>query len=157
MSEDINELFMQKRLHWKKRCSIINFIQAFGIVFVVTFFVGCVDYKLSESIWVNASFVEKDGLQGNLVRVLHFKSIDSVDYYCLVKTDTGMVVHPFKYASGIYAQSGNPKKEANIAVKFTTIKGNPLDFRGMYHKSEVMILVSNDTLLFGCWKNKKKQ
>lgn len=120
---------------------------------------GCVDYKLSGSIWANASHVEKDGMQGDLVRVLNFKSIDSIDYYCFVKTDTGMLVSPFKYAGGVYAQSGNPRKEANIAMRLTGINGEVLPFHGLYHKADAMMLISNDSVIrvFGRWKNDKKR
>ena len=120
-------------------------------------FSGCVNYNLNQSMWINTSFVENEGVQGDLVRVLHFKTIDSVDYYCSVSADTGMIVSPFKYADGVYAQSGNPRKEANVVMKLTSIKGESLPFHGMYHKDDAMLLISNDTVVrvFGRLKNKK--
>lgn len=120
-------------------------------------FSGCVNYNLNQSIWVNTSFVENGGVQGDLVRILHFRTVDSVDYYCSVSADTGMIVSPFKYADGAYAQSGNPRKEANVVMKLTSIKGESLPFYGMYHKDDAMILMSNDTVVrvFGRLKNKK--
>lgn len=128
------------------------------VTFVALFLIGCVDYQLSDSVWLNTSYVEKDGVKGDLVRVLHFKSIDSVDYYCLVKSDTGMVVTPFRYACGLYVNMGNPRKEANVAMKMTNINGKSLVFQGMYHKADAMVLISNDTIMrvFGKWQAKKK-
>lgn len=121
-------------------------------------FSGCANYNLNQSVWVNTSFVENSGARGNLMRVLYFKTVDSVDYYCLVSADTGMIVSPFKYANGAYAQSGNPRKEANVVMKLTSIKGEPLPFHGKYHKDDAMILMSNDTVVrvFGRLKNKKQ-
>lgn len=120
-------------------------------------FSGCVNYNLNQSIWVNTSFVKNGGVQGDLVRVLHFRTVDSVDFYCSVNSDTGLIVSPFKYAEGVYAQSGNPRKEANVVMKLTNVKGESLPFHGVYHKSDAMILMSNDTVVrvFGRWKNKK--
>lgn len=132
-----------------------NLLVAFAALLVW----GCVDYKLSDSIWANSSHVEKDGVHGDLIRILHFKSVDSVDYYCLVKSDTGMIVTPFRYAGGMYAQSGNPRKEANVAMKLISIRGEALPFHGVYHKAEAMLLMSNDTVVrvFGRLKNKGKR
>ena len=129
------------------------------VAFVALLLCGCVDYQLSDSVWANTSHVEKDGVSGDLIRVLHFKSVDSVDYYCLVKSDTGMIVTPFRYASGMYAQSGNPRKEANVAMKLTSIRGEALPFHGVYHKADAMLLMSNDTVMrvFERLKNKGKR
>ena len=120
---------------------------------------GCVDYKLSGSIWANTSHVEKDGVQGDLISVLQFKSVDSVDYYCFVKSDTGMIVRPFKYAGGMYAQSGNPRKEANVVMKLISIRGEALPFYGVYHKADAMLLMSSDTVMrvFERLENKGKR
>lgn len=137
-----------------KECKIKILYLILPLAFI---FSGCANYNLNQSIWINTSMVENNGVKGDLIRVLYFKTVDSVDYYCSVSADTGMIVSPFKYADGAYAQSGNPRKEANVVMKLTNVKGESLPFHGVYHKADAMILMSNDTVVrvFGRLKNKK--
>ena len=101
-------------------------------------------YNLNKTVWYNLSLVEKDGVKGNLTTSLYFLSADTVDIYSSVMTDTTLVVKPFKYASGIYSISGNPKKEAKISITAETIDKSIVKYNGAYHKAEAMILVSQD-------------
>lgn len=118
---------------------------------------SCASYKLEKSIWYNPSLVEKDGVKGILTTSLYFLSADTVDIYSSVMVDTILVVKPFKYASGTYSISGNPKKEAKISIKAVTIDKNTVEYSGAYHKAEAMILVSQDSIskVYGKLPNSK--
>lgn len=114
--------------------------------FIVFLFSSCASYKLDKSVWYNLSLVEKDGVKGDMTTSLYFLSADTVDIYTSVMVDTTLVVKPFKYASGTYSVSGNPKKEAKINITAVTLDKKTVKYSGAFHKAEAMILVSQDSI-----------
>ena len=117
---------------------------AVGILCLMT---SCATYKLDKSVWYNLSLVEKEGRKAMMATSLYFFSSDTVDIYCSVRKDTMMIVEPFKYASGIYSISGDPRKEAKIKIEAETIDGKLLKYDGAYYKSEAMYLLSPDSVI----------
>lgn len=107
---------------------------------------SCAGYKLDKTIWYNPSLIENNGVKGVVTTSLYFLSTDTVDIYSSVIVDTALIVKPFKYASGTYSVSGNPKKEAKISITAVTLDKNTIEYNGAFHKAEAMILVSQDSI-----------
>jgi len=107
---------------------------------------SCASYKLDKTIWYSPSVVEKEKIKGVLTTSLYFLSGNTVDIYSSVMVDTTLIVKPFKYASGTYSVSGNPKKEAKISITAVTLEKNTIEYNGAFHKAEAMILVSQDSI-----------
>jgi hypothetical protein len=107
---------------------------------------SCASYKLDKTVWYNLSPAEKDGVKGNVVTSLYFMSDSIVDIYSSVLVDTTLVVKPFKYATGTYSITGNPKKQAQIAIKAVTLQKETVKYNGAFHKAEAMVLVSQDSI-----------
>lgn len=119
-------------------------IAVLGVICLIT---SCATtYKLDKTVWYNTSLVERDGTKAIMTTSLYFFSSDTVDFYSSVRVDSTMVVTPFKYATGTYSTSGDPKKEAKIKIDARTIDDKNLKFEGAYHKSEAMYLVSPDSV-----------
>lgn len=120
---------------------------------------SCASYKLEKTAWSTLSGAEKDGQRGTLVTNLIFKSSEDVDIFNAVVVDNSYVVTPFKYAEGKYVVSGNPKKEASIEINANSIQNERVIYKGVYHKKDAMILISQDSIpyLYGFQKNVKVQ
>jgi hypothetical protein len=101
---------------------------------------------LDKTVWYNLSPVEKNGVKGSVVTSLYFLSDSIVDIYSSVIVDTNVVVKPFKIAAGSYLVSGNPKKEAQISITAENLQKETVKYRGAFHKTEAMILVSQDSI-----------
>jgi hypothetical protein len=101
---------------------------------------------LSKTVWYSLSPAEKDGVKGSVMTSLYFLSDSSVDIYSSVIVDTNVIVKPFKIAAGNYLVSGNPKKEAQISITAKTLKKETVKYNGAFHKTEAMILVSQDSI-----------
>lgn len=108
---------------------------------------SCSSLKLEKTIWFNSTIVEKDGSKSLLTTSLYFLTADTVDIYSSVRKDTLMIVKPFKYASGTYTTSGNPKHEAQIWIEATSIDNKKIKFEGAYHKAKAMYLISQDSIV----------
>ncbi|GHT29019.1 hypothetical protein AGMMS49574_04600 [Bacteroidia bacterium] len=108
---------------------------------------SCASYKLDKTIWYNLSPAEKDGEKGIVVTSLYFLSADAVDIYNSVLVDTVLVVQPYKYATGTYSTTGNPKKEVKISVSAATLQKENVNLKGIfYKKDDAMFLVSQDSI-----------
>ncbi len=122
----------------------IRIIIAIGVICLIT---SCAtSYKLDRTIWYNTSLVEKDGTKAIMTTSLYFFPSGTIDVYNSVRMDTLMIVEPFKYATGIYSVSGNPKSEAKIKIEAVTIDNKNIIYNGAYHKSDAMYLVSSDSI-----------
>lgn len=128
-------------------------------IFIITMLAlvlcSCASYKLEKTVWSTVSGAEKDGKRGTVVTNLIFKSSEDVDVYNAVVVDNSFVVTPFKYAEGKYVVSGNPKKEASIEINARNIQNEKINYKGVYHKKDAMILISQDSIpyLYGFQKN----
>ena len=116
---------------------------------------SCASYKLEKTVWSSISGAEKDGKRGSVITNLVFKSSEDVDIFNAVVVDNSFVVTPFKYAEGKYIVSGNPKKEASIEINASNIQNEKINYKGVYHKKDAMILISQDSIpyLYGFQKN----
>ena len=116
---------------------------------------SCASYKLEKTVWSSISGAEKDGKRGSVITNLVFKSSEDVDIFNAVVVDNSYVVTPFKYAEGKYIVSGNPKKEASIEINASNIQNEKINYKGVYHKKDAMILISQDSIpyLYGYQKN----
>ncbi|MBR1512835.1 MAG: hypothetical protein IJ622_00925 [Bacteroidales bacterium] len=116
---------------------------------------SCASYKLEKTVWSTVSAAEKDGERGTVITSLLFRSPEDVDIYNAVVVDKEVVVSPFKFAEGKYVVSGNPRKEAKIEIKGSNIQSQSIYYRGAYHKSDAMFLISQDSIpyIFGIQKN----
>ena len=107
---------------------------------------SCATYKLDKTVWYNTSLTEKDGEKGTVVTSLHFQSASIVDIYSSVIVGTNIIVKPFKIAAGNYSVAGNPKKEAKISITAENLNKETVKYNGAFHKTEAMILVSQDSI-----------
>ena len=137
---------------------LIKFI-VFGLV--VLLICNCASYKLNNTVWVNVTSVEEDGVKGNVVTSLYFMTDSTVNIYKSVIVDTNIVVDPFFFANGFYKTSGNPKKEANIEINAKTTEGQSTDlkFKGFFRKDKAIVIVSQDSVakIFGYMPSVKLQ
>lgn len=128
-------------------------------IFIITMLAlvlcSCASYKLEKTVWSTVSGAEKDGERGTVITNLVFKSSEDVDVFNAVVVDNSFVVTPFKYAEGKYVVSGNPKKEASIEINARNIQNEQINYKGVYHKKDAMILISQDSIpyLYGFQKN----
>jgi hypothetical protein len=131
----------------------------FILLSVAIIMCSCASYKLEKTVWSTVSGAEKDGKRGSVVTNLIFKSSEDVDIFNAVVVDNSFVVTPFKYAEGKYVVSGNPKKEAFIEINASSIQNERIIYKGVYHKKDAMILISQDSIpyLYGFQKNVKVQ
>ena len=129
--------------------------KTFFLMLPLLFLCNCATYKLSESIWYNLSFVEKDEQKADLTTSLHFVSDNQVEIFSSVVSDTAMIVSPFKYAEGKYSVSGNPKKQAEIKINAKTINNKDLNLIGAYRKNDAMILMTKDSVVKVYYKLEK--
>ena len=120
---------------------------------------SCASYKLEKTVWSTVSGAEKDGERGTVITSLIFKSSEDVDIFNAVVVDNTFVVTPFKYAEGKYVVSGNPRKEASVEINGSNIQNEKIKYKGIYHKMDAMILISQDSIpyLYGIQKNVKVQ
>lgn len=120
---------------------------------------SCASYKLEKTVWSTVSGAEKDGERGTVITSLIFKSSEDVDIFNAVVVDNTFVVTPFKYAEGKYVVSGNPRKEAFVEINGSNIQNEKIKYKGIYHKMDAMILISQDSIpyLYGIQKNVKVQ
>lgn len=116
---------------------------------------SCASYKLEKTVWSTVSAVEKDGVKGSVISSLYFRSSEDVDIYNSVVVDTSIVVTPFKYAEGKYVVTGNPRTEAVIEITGSNVQQEKVMYKGKYHKSDAMLLISHDSIpyLYGIQKN----
>lgn len=124
---------------------------------IALLFCSCASYKLEKTVWSTVSAVEKDGVQGSLISSLYFRSSEDVDIYNSVVVGKEVIVTPFKFAEGKYTVSGNPKKEASIEISGKNIQKEQFMLKGMYHKADAMLLISQDSIpyLYGIQRNVK--
>lgn len=127
----------------------------FIILMLAIVLCSCASYKLEKTVWSSISGAEKDGKRGSVITNLVFKSSEDVDIFNAVVVDNSYVVTPFKYAEGKYIVSGNPKKEASIEINASNIQNEKINYKGVYHKKDAMILISQDSIpyLYGYQKN----
>jgi len=120
---------------------------------------SCASYKLEKTVWSTISAAEKDGEKGVVITSLLFRSPEDVDIYSAVVVDKDVVVKPFKFAEGKYVVSGNPRKEAQIEITGSNIQNESINYKGSYHKSDAMFLISQDSIphIFGIQKKVKIQ
>jgi asparagine N-glycosylation enzyme membrane subunit Stt3 len=104
------------------------------------------NYNLSKTVWYNLSPAENNGVKGNVVTSLCFISGNAVDIYSSVLVDTTLVVKPFKYATGAYSITGNPKEQAKISIEAVTLQKETVKYNGVFHKAEAMVLISQDSI-----------
>lgn len=124
---------------------------------LVSIMCSCANYKLEKTVWSSVSPAEKDGQRGSVITSLFFTSSDDVDIFKAVIVGDSLAVTPYKYAEGKYEVSGNPKKEAAIKITAKTIQKEDIEYVGGYHKSDAMLLFTQDTIpyLYGIQKNYK--
>ena len=120
---------------------------------------SCASYKLEKTVWSTVSGAEKDGERGTVITSLLFRSPEDVDIYSAVVVDKEVVVTPFKFAEGKYVVSGNPRKEAEIEITGNNIQNQSINYKGVFHKTDAMFLISQDSIpyIFGIQKNLKIQ
>ena len=120
---------------------------------------SCANYKLDKTVWSSVSGAQKDGERGTVVTSLLFRSPEDVDIYSAVVVNKEVVVQPFKYAKGKYVVLGNPRKEAKIEITGSNIQNQSIKYKGIYHKTDAMLLISQDSIpyIFGIQKNLKIQ
>lgn len=133
--------------------------KTFIILMLSLIMCGCASYKLEDTVWSTVSGAQNKGERGSVITSLIFKSSEDVDIYSSVVVDTSLVVTPFKYAQGKYVVSGNPRKEASIEINGSNIQNEKVSYKGVYHKNDAMLLISQDSIpyLYGMHKNVKIQ
>lgn len=118
---------------------------------------SCASYKLEKTVWSAASVTNDEGKKSTIITNLYFRSTEDVDIYSAVVVDTSIVVTPYKYAECKYRVSGNPRKEAKVDITGSDLQKQSVSYKGVYHKTDAMILISQDSIpyLFGI-QNKVK-
>ncbi len=116
------------------------------IAIAACFMCSCATYKLDKTVWYTTSMVEKDGINAMITTSLYFMSSNTIDIYSSVMVDTNLVVKPFKIAEGTYTTSGNPRKEGKISITAQDLNAENLEYNGVFHKDEAMVLITPDSI-----------
>ncbi|GHT63309.1 hypothetical protein AGMMS50239_18990 [Bacteroidia bacterium] len=118
-------------------------------VLVLTLLCSCSSHKyLTDTVWVNVTPVEKDGIKGNIVTSLYFWDKNKVTFYKAVEKDSIAIVKPVIAADGTYTCKGKLKKGAKITADVVNFDNTPLLYKGIL-TTDGMVLISPDSIIKG--------
>lgn len=111
---------------------------------------------LQKTVWLNAVETRASATPASIITSLEFLSDTDVDIYHAVVDDNGIAVKAFKYATGKYKISGNPKVQADINIKATNINNESLNYHGIFRKNKAIILMDDNSTVRVYGKSKIK-